>query len=120
MTESAFTVLANRPLRRIFISAGEPSGDVHGANLIRAMARLHPNVEFVGYGGDRMAAAGCQILYPLCQLAVMGIWRVLAKVGALSPPHRGHMYSVPAPRPVRDALPTRFPFWISRRLPYRR
>jgi len=80
MTESAFTVLANRPLRRIFISAGEPSGDVHGANLIRAMARLHPNVEFVGYGGDRMAAAGCQILYPLCQLAVMGIWRVLANL----------------------------------------
>jgi lipid-A-disaccharide synthase len=64
--------------RRIFISAGEPSGDLHGANLIRAMSRLHPNVEFVGYGGDRMAAAGCEILYPLCHLAVMGIWRVLA------------------------------------------
>lgn len=78
MQRSPLTILPDRPLRRIFISAGEPSGDLHGANLIRAMSRLHPNVEFVGYGGDRMAAAGCRILYPLCQLAVMGIWRVLA------------------------------------------
>jgi lipid-A-disaccharide synthase len=65
---------------RIFISAGEPSGDLHGANLIRAVRRLRPDVEFVGYGGDRMAEAGCRLLYPLCQLAVMWFLRVLANL----------------------------------------
>src|SRR5262245_17492598 len=62
---------------RIFISAGEPSGDIHGANLIRAMKQIHPDVEIVGFGGERMAAAGCRLLYPLTQLAVMWFLRVL-------------------------------------------
>jgi lipid-A-disaccharide synthase len=63
---------------RVFICAGEPSGDLHGGNLVQALRRLHPNVECVGYGGDRMEAAGCRLLYPLCRLAVMGLFRVLA------------------------------------------
>jgi lipid-A-disaccharide synthase len=62
----------------IFVSAGEPSGDLHGANLIRALERHDPQVECVGFGGERMAAAGCQLLYPLCGLAVMWFVRVLA------------------------------------------
>jgi lipid-A-disaccharide synthase len=62
----------------IFICAGEPSGDLHGANLIRALRRREPEVKVVGFGGERMAAAGCRLLYPLCQLAVMWFARVLA------------------------------------------
>jgi lipid-A-disaccharide synthase len=62
---------------RIFFCAGEPSGDLHGANLIRTLQRLDPTLECVGYGGARMEAAGCQLLYPLCQLAVMWFLRVL-------------------------------------------
>ena len=65
--------------KRIFLCAGEPSGDIHGANLVRALRRLDPDVECVGFGGERMAAAGCRLLYPLCQLAVMWFARVLAK-----------------------------------------
>jgi lipid-A-disaccharide synthase len=64
---------------RIFLSAGEPSGDLHGANLIGELRRLDPGLEFVGFGGDRMREAGCQLLFPLCQLAVMWFLRVLAK-----------------------------------------
>jgi lipid-A-disaccharide synthase len=63
---------------RIFISAGEPSGDIHGANLIRALQRQQPGLEIVGFGGERMAEAGAHLLYPLCQLAVMWFARVLA------------------------------------------
>jgi lipid-A-disaccharide synthase len=63
---------------RIFICAGEPSGDIHGANLVRALKARRPDVECVGFGGDRMEAAGCRLLYPLCQLAVMWFARVLA------------------------------------------
>ncbi|HXG13247.1 MAG TPA: lipid-A-disaccharide synthase [Gemmataceae bacterium] len=56
---------------RIFFCAGEPSGDLHGANLIRALRRLRPDLDCVGFGGERMAAAGCRLLYPLCRLALM-------------------------------------------------
>ncbi len=65
---------------RIFISAGEPSGDLHGANLIRVLRRAQPDIEITGFGGDHMAAAGCRLLYPLCQLAVMWFVRVLANL----------------------------------------
>lgn len=63
----------------VFISAGEPSGDLHGANLVRALKRLSPDIECVGFGGEKMESAGCRLLYPLCQLAVMWFARVLAR-----------------------------------------
>jgi lipid-A-disaccharide synthase len=63
---------------QIFFSVGEPSGDLHGANLIRALRAAHPDWEFVGYGGPRMAAAGCQLHADLTELAVMWVTRVLA------------------------------------------
>src|SRR5262245_15701133 len=62
---------------RIFISAGEPSGDVHGGNLVRELRRLHPGVECVGFGGEHMAQAGASLLYRLTDLAVMWFARVL-------------------------------------------
>ena len=65
---------------RIFFSVGEPSGDVHGANLIRALQSLRGNVESVGFGGERMAQAGCRHLFPLCNHAVMGLTEVLSNV----------------------------------------
>jgi lipid-A-disaccharide synthase len=64
---------------RIFLCAGEPSGDLHGANLVRALRHQCPDIECVGYGGERMAAAGCRLLYPLCDLAVMWFARVVAQ-----------------------------------------
>ncbi len=63
---------------RIFFSVGEPSGDLHGANLIRALAARRPDVECVGYGGPRMEAVGCRLHTDLTALAVMGFVRVLA------------------------------------------
>jgi lipid-A-disaccharide synthase len=64
---------------RVFLCAGEPSGDLHGANLVRALRRQRPDIECVGYGGERMAEAGCRLIYPLCNLAVMWFARVLAR-----------------------------------------
>jgi lipid-A-disaccharide synthase len=56
---------------RIFISAGEPSGDLHAANLIGSLRRCFADAQFTGFGGERMAAAGASLLYPLVNLAVM-------------------------------------------------
>lgn len=62
---------------RVFFSVGEPSGDLHGANLIEALKSRRSDWEFVGYGGPRMAAAGCQLHADLTQLAVMWVAQVL-------------------------------------------
>jgi lipid-A-disaccharide synthase len=64
----------------IFFSVGEPSGDLHGANLIRAIRRQRPEAEFVGYGGPRMASAGCRLHEDLTRLAVMWLLRVLLNI----------------------------------------
>ncbi len=68
---------------RIFVSAGEPSGDLHGANLTRALRSLHPGVEVVGFGGDRMADAGAQLIHPLANHAIMGLTGIARNLPAM-------------------------------------
>jgi lipid-A-disaccharide synthase len=65
---------------RVFVSAGEPSGDLHGASLVRALRRLQPDVEVSGFGGERMADAGCPLLYPLADHPVIGLTAAAASV----------------------------------------
>jgi lipid-A-disaccharide synthase len=65
---------------RIFLSAGEPSGDLHAANLIMALRERLPAAEFIGFGGPRMAGAGAKLNYPLVNLAVMWFLNVLLNV----------------------------------------
>jgi lipid-A-disaccharide synthase len=65
---------------RIFFSAGEPSGDLHGANLIRALQQLDPQFSAVGYGGPEMQSAGCDLHTDLTEHAVMGFARALGKL----------------------------------------
>jgi len=62
--------MIDRPVT-IFVSAAEASGDEHAANLIRALTRRLPQAKFVGAGGGRMAAAGCEILADLTHRAAM-------------------------------------------------
>lgn len=64
----------------IFFSVGEPSGDIHGANLIRDMRSRNPNVRCSGLGGTRMERAGCELMYDLASMAVMGIIPVLKQI----------------------------------------
>jgi len=61
----------------LFFSAGEPSGDLHGANLIKQLRESCPTLEAVGFGGPQMAAAGCHLHTDLTALAVMWFGRVL-------------------------------------------
>ena len=62
---------------KIFFSVGEPSGDLHGANLIRQLRARRDDLELVGYGGPLMAEAGCHLHEDLTRLAVMWFVRVL-------------------------------------------
>ncbi len=65
---------------RLFVSAGEPSGDLHGANLIRSLRHLRSDLQYCGFGGERMAAVGCELVHPLVDHAVMGIVGALKSV----------------------------------------
>jgi lipid-A-disaccharide synthase len=64
---------------RIAIIAGEASGDLLGAGLIRAVAARYPRARFEGIAGPRMTAAGCEILYPMERLSVIGLLETLRR-----------------------------------------
>ncbi len=68
----------NRP--KIFIIAGEVSGDVLGERIIRQM----PDVDFVGIGGQHMISAGLKSIFPMGDLAVMGVVEVAARARTLT------------------------------------
>ncbi len=63
--------------RLVFLVAGEPSGDVLGARLMAALKARDPAVRFAGVGGPGMAAEGLDSLFPMSDLAVMGLTEVL-------------------------------------------
>lgn len=65
---------------KIFIIAGEVSGDVLGAHIMREMQ----DAEFVGIGGENMVAAGLESLFPMSDLSVMGVIEVIAHVKTLT------------------------------------
>ncbi len=62
----------------IWMGAGEVSGDMHGALLMRAMRELVPGARFTGMGGPAMAEAGFEAAFDIAELSLVGIAEVLA------------------------------------------
>ena len=67
----------------IYLVAGEASGDVLGARLMAAIRAMEPEARFAGVGGPRMAEHGLDSLFPLSDLAVMGLVEVLPRLRLL-------------------------------------
>jgi len=66
---------------KIYLIAGEPSGDALGARLMRAMKKkTDGNVEFFGIGGDTMEREGLQSLFDISELAIMGLCEVIPSI----------------------------------------
>ena len=84
---------------RVFLSAGEPSGDHHAALLVQALRVRQPDVECVGLGGPYMEAAGCRLVADLTRLAVMWFLRVILNI------HRFVDLARQAERSFLDARP---------------
>lgn len=62
---------------KVFLFAGEPSGDAHGAALVKALKTHHSKLEVIAWGGDKMEAAGARILLHINRLSFMGFVEVL-------------------------------------------
>ncbi len=68
----------------IFVAAGEPSGDLWGALLVRQLRKLRPDLKITGIGGDQMAEAGAEIrANTVRDLAVIGLTEVISKFGKI-------------------------------------
>ncbi len=74
--------------KQIMIIAGEASGDLHAANLVREVAKRDSDVRFAGIGGTRMRAAGVAIIFDNHTIAVTGFSEVLSKTGQILKAHR--------------------------------
>lgn len=62
---------------KIMFSAGETSGDMHGANLAKAIKKMSPNAYLFGFGGPQMQRAGVELSKNMLDYSVMGFWEVL-------------------------------------------
>jgi lipid-A-disaccharide synthase len=67
--------------KTVMIVAGEASGDMHGASLVREMQKINPSLYFYGIGGNRLKDAGVKLLANASEMAVVGLTEVIAKLG---------------------------------------
>lgn len=66
---------------RIFLGAGEPSGDLHAAGVVAAMRRRWPGAVLEAFGGPRMAEAGASVRFRMEDYTVLGFVEILRKLG---------------------------------------
>lgn len=87
------------PAPHILIVAGEASGDMHAANLIKALHSRRPEVRVSAMGGGALAAAGAELLYDSARLAVVGLVEVLSHLGEILAARRRLVNFLAAERP---------------------
>jgi lipid-A-disaccharide synthase len=68
---------------KIYLIAGEASGDLHASNLIKSLELLYPDAEFRGWGGDLMQNAGMELVKHYKDTAVMGLINVILKLRSI-------------------------------------
>ena len=64
-------------MNKVFIIAGEPSGDIPAAKLVSAIKVISPKTKFFGNGGDKMSKSGVEIIHHINDLSVMGFIEVI-------------------------------------------
>lgn len=84
---------------RVALVAGEASGDILGAGLMRALKARHADIEFIGVGGPLMEAEGMVSYFPMERLAVMGLVEVLGRLRELLAKRKELVATLIAERP---------------------
>jgi len=69
--------------KKILVVAGEASGDMHGAGLLRELKKINPDLDFLGMGGDKMRKEGLKLLYHINQVSFMGLFEILSHLSFL-------------------------------------
>lgn len=72
---------------KFLIVAGEASGDLHGANLVKAIKKIEPKAQFIGTGGEKMQNEGVKLFYHIDSLSVMGFFEVLKQISFFKEVH---------------------------------
>lgn len=85
--------------KKILIVAGEPSGDLHAANLVRDLKSLDPSLEFYGIGGDKSKAAGVDIVFDITRLALIGVIEVIRNLDVVKRAHDAVIARIDSDRP---------------------
>jgi lipid-A-disaccharide synthase len=101
---------------KILIVAGEASGDEHAARLVAAIKEGAPRAQFFGIGGEALAAQGARLLCHASELAVVGLWEVLGRLGPILRALRDVGRALKTARPDLAIL-VDFPdfnFWVAR------
>jgi len=66
--------------KRILVSAGESSGDLHASNLIKELKHLNGDLEFFGIGCNKMESVGVHLLKRMDSLSIVGVWEIFSKL----------------------------------------
>jgi lipid-A-disaccharide synthase len=90
--------------RKILIVAGETSGDLHGAHLVKAALSIDPNLSFYGVGGKHLRNAGIDVIFDSSDVAVVGIVEVLSKLRPIYRAFRWLKKSLERDRPALAIL----------------
>ncbi len=69
--------------QKIFIIAGETSGDIHGANLVKNIRSINPEIQFNGIGGQQMKEQKVELFFDIKDLAIIGITEIFGKISLL-------------------------------------
>lgn len=68
---------------KYYIISGEASGDLHGANMLKALREENPNISVRAWGGDRLQAEGATLVKHYRDLAFMGFWEVVKNLSTI-------------------------------------
>lgn len=85
--------------KKILIVSGEPSGDLHAANLVRDMKSLKPDLVFFGIGGDLSRKAGVDIVFDITKLALVGLVEVIRHISVIKKAHDAVIARIKRERP---------------------
>jgi lipid-A-disaccharide synthase len=90
--------------RKILIVAGETSGDLHGAHLVKAATCLDPSLRFYGVGGKHLRDTGTDVIFDSSEVAVVGIVEVFSKLRSIYRAFRWLKKSLDRDRPTLAIL----------------
>ncbi len=86
-------------MKKILIVAGEPSGDLHAASLVRGLKALDPDLQFFGMGGTILKDAGADITFDISALALVGLVEVWKNIFTVGRTYKGLLRKIDMERP---------------------